>query len=72
MGHAMSRGMDNKLCDPRPYLRHQALAIEWLRSNGKKATELQVIRLMHRTTADDLERMLTERKAALRSFSRLW
>ena len=49
------------LCDPRPFLRHQALAIAWCQWNGQRGTALQVARVMRQLTAADLTRMLAER-----------
>mgnify|MGYP003396424985 CR=1 FL=1 len=52
-------------CDPRPFLRHMALANLWCQYNGQRGTERQVLRVMRQLTAADLERMLTERRVDL-------
>jgi hypothetical protein len=57
--------MDNTtptVCDPRPFIRHQSLAMLWCQYNGQRATAIQVSRVMRQLTADDLVRMLTERR----------
>ena len=46
-------------CDPRPFLRHQALAMRWCQVRGQRATAIQVSRVMRQFTAADLERLLT-------------
>jgi uncharacterized protein YjiS (DUF1127 family) len=48
-------------CDPRPFLRHMALAQAWCRWNGQRGTELQVLRRMRQLTAAQLEQMLAAR-----------
>ncbi len=49
--------------DPRPFLRHQALAMAWARYNSLsgRATEKQTIRIMRQLSIADLARMLAER-----------
>jgi len=49
--------------DPRPFLRHQALAMAWARYNSAsgRATATQTTRIMRQLSADVLERMLRER-----------
>jgi hypothetical protein len=50
-------------CDPRPFLRHQALAMAWARWNSAtgRATATQTTRIMRQLSADVLARMLRER-----------
>lgn len=52
-------------CDPRPFIRHMALADAWVRYNSRsgKASEKQTLKVMDQLTADDLRRMLAERNA---------
>ena len=63
--------MDNTLtpatADPRPFLRHQALAMAWARYNSRsgRATAAQTSRIMRQLTVADLERMLTERNVKI-------
>lgn len=47
--------------DPRPFIRHQSLAMLWCQYNGQRGTASQVSRVMRQLTTDDLVRMLTER-----------
>lgn len=47
--------------DPRPFLRHQELAIKWARWNGQKATARQVVKIMNQISAETLEQMLAVR-----------
>jgi hypothetical protein len=48
-------------CDPRPFLRHMALAQAWCQWNGQRGTEKQYLRVMRNLTAANLERMLVDR-----------
>ena len=48
-------------CDPRPFLRHMDLARRWCQCLNQRDTERQVLRVMRRLSAADLERLLTER-----------
>lgn len=57
----MNNTVLDRQCDPRPFLRHQALAIAWCRYNGQRGTERQTLRVMRQLTVADLERMLAER-----------
>jgi hypothetical protein len=52
-------------CDPRPYLRHQSLAMAWVRYNSRsgKVSEAQTVKVMRQLSVSDLERMLAERNA---------
>lgn len=45
------------------YMRHQALAIVWVRYNSASGrwTERQMIKVMRQLSIDDLERMLAQR-----------
>ncbi len=52
-------------CDPRPFLRHMALANLWCQYTGQRGTERQMLRVMRQLTSADLERMLTERRVDL-------
>ena len=52
-------------CDPRPFLRHMALANLWCQYTGQRGTERQRLRVMRQLTAADLTRMLTERRVDL-------
>jgi len=56
--------MDTPTADPRPFLRHQHLAILWCRYNNRRPTASAVVSIMNRLTADTLERMLTVRGVA--------
>ena len=51
--------------DPRPFLRHLALATRWCQYNGQRGTERQCLRVMRQLTVADLTRMLAERGVAL-------
>ena len=51
--------------DPRPFLRHMALARLWCQWDGLRGTERQVLRVMRQLSTDDLVRMLTERRVDL-------
>jgi hypothetical protein len=57
-------------CDPRPFLRHMALATAWCRHNSLKATERQVLRMMGRYTATELERMIGDQLEARHAAAR--
>jgi hypothetical protein len=60
---AVSAAVAAGTCDPRPYLRHQSLAMAWARWNSRsgRATATQTSRIMRQLSADVLERMLAER-----------
>lgn len=51
--------------DPRPFIRHMALASLWCHYNGQRGTEKQTLRVMRQLTHADLVRMLTERRVSL-------
>ena len=53
------------LCDPRPFIRHQHLAVLWCQYNGQRGTAIQVSRVMRQLSTADLERMLTERRVVI-------
>jgi len=46
--------------DPRPYLRHQALAFQWCERTRRSTSDTSIIKMMHRYTADELCRFLVE------------
>jgi hypothetical protein len=46
--------------DPRPFMNHMLLAKAFLRGNGKKATELQVAKVMNRFSLEELEQMVAK------------
>ena len=49
--------------DPRPFLRHMALARAWCQWNGQRGTERQVLARMRRLDAATLTRLLAARGA---------
>jgi hypothetical protein len=63
----MTNTNPNATADPRPFLRHMALAAAWVRYNSRtgKATEKRILAVMGHLTVADLERMLGERNIAL-------
>lgn len=46
--------------DPRPFLRHQALASQWCRVTHRSTTEAAILRMMDRYTAVELQGFLRE------------
>lgn len=57
--------MNTTTTDPRPFMRHMALAQVWCQWKGQKGTEKQVLKVMRQLTAPDLIRMLGKRRVVL-------